>query len=371
MHMRRALPSLGAAVSFAWSSKRALAEESYWKPGFVPREPSPPHAPLNHFPGPDEKFAVSPLGYVMKMDSGWLYPPFPDMDSKLRSFRQGARLRGGPSGDIIVASYPKCGTTWTQQILLLLVSGGDKDLIKTWFQSEQAMSPWFEMSWKTAEQANSWNPPAGIGRRILKTHSSALESPWMGNVTPEGIPKGAKIVVPTRNPGDAAVSMYHHTKPKGHLGGFCYVGSMSHFISELFLKGNVESGCIWAWHATWHRAAESLPEDRILFISFEEMKADLPAAIRKIATFCDIPHDDKLVAKVAEASGFKSMKAQFEKQNEERRKKGLHVKEDHIRKGTAGGWTKEVTPEIANLIRETHDERLREVRLPVDFFAPL
>jgi len=167
--------------------------------------------------------------------------------------------------------------------------------------------------------------------------------------------------------------MYHHTNPKGHgsVGTFCYLGSMSHFISELFLKGNVESSCFWAWHATWYRAAQSLPEDRILFIAFEDMKADLPAAIRKIATFCEIPHDDELVAKVAEASGFNAMKEQFEKQNVERRKKGLRVKEDHIRKGTVGGWTREVTPEIASLICQTHEDRLREVGLPADFFAPL
>eukprot|EP00928_Gymnodinium_smaydae_P099829 TRINITY_DN9639_c0_g5_i1.p1 TRINITY_DN9639_c0_g5~~TRINITY_DN9639_c0_g5_i1.p1 ORF type:complete len:378 (-),score=57.47 TRINITY_DN9639_c0_g5_i1:124-1257(-) len=359
-----------AAGAVACRRKQTTRAESYWKQGFVPRDPCSPHAPMNHVPADGEKIAVSELGYVSVKDSGWLYPPF--VSSKgLRDLKEKHQLRGGAHGDIVVASYPKCGTTWTQQILLLLLVDGDKNKIRDWFEGENTPSPWIERNLQNAECANSWTPPLAFSRRILKTHASADTSPWMGGASVQGVPPGAKIVVPTRNPADAAVSMYWHVCPKGHSHpGFSYLGSMSHFVTELWLQGNVESGDFWAWHASWMRAQAHLPADCILFISFEEMKEDLPGAIRRIADFCNIPCDDALVQRVADASGFKAMRKQFEAEAAERIKSGKRVKVNHIREGSKGGWRTELSPSVGELVLETHARRSREEGLPTDFFAP-
>merc|ERR1712217_139421 len=238
------------------------------------------------------------------------------------------------------------------------------------FISDDTPSPWIEANFKNAEYGNAWQHK-DFARRVLKTHSSAQESPWVGGPSAEGIPPGAKVVVPTRNAGDAAVSMYWHTCPKGNVSqAFNYLGSMSHFVSDVWLEGNVESGDFWAWHASWLRAAEKLPADKVLFIAFEDMKADPAGSVRKIANFCSLPCDDALVDRVVAASSFGEMKKQFEKQNEDRRRKGLRIKEDHIREGSSGGWRKSLSPEVGALLLQTHARRSAEVRLPADFFGP-
>ena len=66
----------------------------------------------------------------------------------------------------------------------------------------------------------------------------------------------AKIVVVSRNPKDAAVSMLHHTR---NIPGFCFVGGWEQF-APLFLAGRVESGSIWEWHLGWWEAAAAHPE---------------------------------------------------------------------------------------------------------------
>merc|ERR1712073_90712 len=98
-----------------------------------------------------------------------------------------------------------------------------------------------------------------------------------------------------------------------------------------------------AWHASWWRAAQTLPKDRVLFIKYEDMKADLPAAVRKIAEFCELPHDESLIQRVAMHSGFGAMQEQFNQQIKEQEAKGLRVKIDHIREGSSGKWRKSLT----------------------------
>ncbi|HEY9182457.1 MAG TPA: sulfotransferase domain-containing protein, partial [Gammaproteobacteria bacterium] len=45
------------------------------------------------------------------------------MGFPVAGFDSGQRYRAA-AGDIFVASYPKCGTTWTQYIVYLLLNGG-------------------------------------------------------------------------------------------------------------------------------------------------------------------------------------------------------------------------------------------------------
>ena len=44
-------------------------------------------------------------------------------------------------GTIVIATYPKCGTTWMQQIVLTLLAGGDGSKVR----KPMEMSPWGEM----------------------------------------------------------------------------------------------------------------------------------------------------------------------------------------------------------------------------------
>ena len=49
-------------------------------------------------------------------------------------------------------------------------------------------------------------------------------------------------------------------------------------------------------------------EENILFLTFEEMKRDLPAVIRKVASFLDKKLSDTQVLQLADHLSFKKMK---------------------------------------------------------------
>ena len=195
----------------------------------------------------DHLFAASSEGWMLQCDDGGhLVTPFPNYVPAARELREKLTLRGGSQGechggDIIIATYPKCGTTWMQQVVMLILAHGEKDLV----ERPTTLAPWLELNHGMRKDMLSYEPPEawrkhGPGaRRVFKTHAVAGLAPWTGGASVDGIPKGAKVIVVTRNPKDAAVSYYHH----GHDTPFYrYTGDWAHFLHKLFLPGIIDFG---------------------------------------------------------------------------------------------------------------------------------
>jgi aryl sulfotransferase len=99
------------------------------------------------------------------------------------------------AGDIVVATSPKCGTTWMQRIVALLV-----------FQSPQVLplwqlSPWIERRFPEPIAAVMARLEAQQHRRFVKTHLPL-----------DGLPvlPGARWIHVARDGRDACLSYHHH-----------------------------------------------------------------------------------------------------------------------------------------------------------------
>lgn len=275
-------------------------------------------------------------GYLTNDVAGCPYPPFLKK-AAVDQLQKDFALR---DSDIVIATYPKCGTTWMQNILLALQFDGDKSKVRR----PMVQSPWIEViistGRRTLQQLMDWDgdtewSPAPE-RRVFKTHAPVELAPWKGGIN--GLGK-SKVVVVTRNPKDACVSLYHHARDLA--GVFDYRGDFQHFASELFLKGNAESGCFWAWHAGWQRAAEEHPSD-IIWISYEELKRDPLNTTRRLADFLGMPLSDDVVLKSVNASSFQQMKQVFAEEDKKVEARGQFVKKNHIRQGEMGSWVQDI-----------------------------
>jgi len=273
----------------------------------------------------------------LNLVNGVAHPPFVTQQ-RWDYLRANVQIR--PS-DVLVSTFPKCGTTWTEQMVLLLLGASLESLDpankNNYNPKTQVGKVWVERSIETipseehrGKQLMSPNDFSAIAApRILKTHSPAFMSLAMEDgdgkdPTSAGGRALCRIIYVTRNPRDAAVSAYYHAV-NPHKCGWPFDAWV-----RCWLSGSFEHGSWYDHVRGWYAAYQANPE-HILWVHFEEMKADPEAAARKIARFIGISEDkvDAAVVRAVTGSSFTRMKAQAENNG---------AKVGHLRNGRVGDW---------------------------------
>lgn len=200
-------------------------------------------------------------------------------------WQRGLRYKPNPT-DVFIVTPPKCGTTWMQQIVHGLRTRGSME-----FDEITQVIPWINMAHDCGIDIDA---PQVASPRVFKTHSTLKESP-----------KGGKYIVVLRNPHDALISHYHFFE-----GFFFEKGTidLETFSREYYIPGQMIFRHILA---LWGRHNDK----DVLALCYENMKADLPKTVERVAEFTGIALDDELKEIVIRQSDIKFMQAhedQFE-----------------------------------------------------------
>lgn len=190
---------------------------------------------------------------------------------------QGMALKLRPT-DLVITPFGKSGTTWTQQIVHTLRTGGDMD-----FDDISRVIPWIEMS-----------PSLGLD---LDAEQRAAPRAFKSHLTADDVPKGGRYINVMRAPGDVLVSNFKFME-----GWFFETGSIGieEYARETFLKSRGYFAHLKSW---WTRRND---ED-VLFLAYEKMLKDSRGTITRIAEFAGIPLDASLLAKAEEHSSIEFM----------------------------------------------------------------
>jgi hypothetical protein len=94
--------------------------------------------------------------------------------------------------DIMVATFPKCGTTWMQQIVHGLRTRGSMD-----FEEISLVVPWIDIAALMGIDIDI-DTPQVAEPRAFKTHLA-----W------DEVPKGCRYIYVVRDPADTLLSFYH------------------------------------------------------------------------------------------------------------------------------------------------------------------
>ncbi|XP_069549204.1 sulfotransferase family 2, cytosolic sulfotransferase 3 isoform X2 [Brachyistius frenatus] len=190
--------------------------------------------------------------------------------------------------DVFAVTYPKSGTIWMQEILPLVLNGGDLTPVHTIPNWDRV--PWLEEK-RLMEVVDKLVSP-----RALVTHFPFNLMP------PSFCTSKAKVIYVMRNPKDLMVSSYYFHQMASFLED---PGTFDEFMDK-FLEGKVLFGK-WTDHVKSWKHSEL--GDRITYITYEEMVQDLPAALRHISDFLGRNLSEEVIQKIAEHCSFKTMKA--------------------------------------------------------------
>jgi len=224
------------------------------------------------------------------------------------------------NSDVFICTYVKSGTTWCQQIVHLLRNNGELG------NSSYAESiPWLEAA--TSPILSQWEATGHTVESLMNTESPRY---FKTHANLQDLPRGQanpKVIYVARNPKDVVVSLLHHALDKPC---FNFNGNFSKML-HYFMEGKCENGSWFKHVLDWYK--ESLVNNNVLFLKYEDMTADPVAHIRKIAKFLDLDCSPEVIQKVAEKSSLKFMKEKAV--NKEMSKAGIT---SHFRQGGAGGW---------------------------------
>ncbi|KAM9313896.1 sulfotransferase 2A1-like [Pholidichthys leucotaenia] len=245
--------------------------------------------------------------------------------------------------DILIVTYPKSGTTWTQEIVPLIMSGGDPKSVETVPSWERA--PWLETEEPIKLKIDERPSP-----RILATHFHYYMMPAsFFAVRP-------KVIYVMRNPKDVFTSSVHFHEMASFL---VSPSPQSEFLHK-FLHGKVFYGS-WFDHVKGWLNAED--KEKIMHISYEEMFRDLRDSVGQIAQFLEKPLDAAVVEKIADRCLFKNMKknnmSNFSMMPSE---KMDQTKSQFLRKGITGDWKNQLTVAEAEYFDAVYQEKMKDVK---------
>ncbi|CAN8009840.1 unnamed protein product [Ixodes pacificus] len=163
-------------------------------------------------------------------------------------------------GDIVLVTYAKGGSHWTQRIIQLLLDRGDGASTYSDFVRRTPV-----LEYHGAAVVDDMPPP-----RFFRTHLQLLRHNFNDK---------AKYVYVARNPWDTCVSLYHYTRrlPKHQFED----GAFDDFF-EAFVTGELGYGEYFD-HVLHGYARKDDPN--VFFSTYEELKADAPGMVLKLAYF--------------------------------------------------------------------------------------
>ena len=238
-------------------------------------------------------------------------PPLREVRSRIFDSARWAYYQPRPD-DIIIATFPKCGTTWMQRIVSMLLAGGAAPA--------PVGGPWFDFRLRGPVEPILEEAEAIVGRRHLKSHLPYDSLPvW----------EGVKFIHVARDGRDSAMSWHNHvrgyTPATNEIIDQVSLGDpkfgdrappMPEDPAESFRQWLVDGGAqgdpgasYWDFERSYWAARR---DANMLLVHYNDLKADLAGEIARIAGYLEITPPAPVMDQIVAAAGFEAMRAQGE-----------------------------------------------------------
>ncbi|KAF5892119.1 sulfotransferase 1C1-like [Clarias magur] len=252
--------------------------------------------------------------------------------------------------DLLIATYPKAGTTWVQEIVDLLLHSGDAEICRR--APTPVRIPFLEITSphpvpSGLDFIKAMKPP-----RFIKTHLPI-------QLVPEGFWENkCKVIYVARNAKDNMVSYYHFdqmnlTQPDP--------GPWEEYVQK-FMKGTLSWG---SWYDHVKGYWKEREKRNILYLFYEDMKENPRREILRIMQYLDLSLSDDIIDKIINLTSFQVMKDNPMANYSTIPKEVFDFSiSPFMRKGEVGDWTNHFTPTQSQMFDEDYARQMADMNIP-------
>ncbi|MEM8577817.1 MAG: sulfotransferase domain-containing protein [Pseudomonadota bacterium] len=253
--------------------------------------------------------------------------------------------------DVLVVNPPKCGTTWMQTIVALLLSGDPE--VETQVATRM---PWVDIRLRDLDEVAA-RLAAMTHRRSFKSHTPL-----------DGVPvqDGTLYLCVFRHPLDAHLSMRRHLAnlPEAMRGDWRPEDDASGLTFTRFLSGSADGpdcDSMPLAHIVQHYRAARAEAHRpnVSLFHYADMCRDLPGAMARVARLLGMTNPPALMAALTGAAGFEHMRANAARYAPGGGQGFYRSDEAFFDSGSSGKWHTELSPEDVAAY-----DRIMEAALP-------
>lgn len=212
-------------------------------------------------------------------------------------------------GDVVIGTYPKCGTTWTQRIVSLLI-----------FQSPEpkpmSLSPWIDERFIGVPAETQARIEAQTHRRYLKSHLPFDALPHHAQV---------KYIHTARDGLDAMMSWHNHQTKYKRMELLDRAGLADETVARAYprpsenprdffhdwmgLNGvdRINEASVESFFDTERTYWAARAQPNMLLVHYNDLTANLDAEMRRIASFLEIETPPALWPELVHAATFDQM----------------------------------------------------------------
>ncbi|XP_028290078.1 cytosolic sulfotransferase 3-like isoform X1 [Gouania willdenowi] len=251
--------------------------------------------------------------------------------------------------DILIATYPKAGTTWVSYILDLLYFGQNSPERQTSVPIYERV-PFLELAIPIMDSGTDLADRLPTSPRLIKTHLPVQFVPksfWEQN---------CKIIYVARNPKDTVVSYFHFERMAMNLPE---PGDWSSYVQR-FMQGKVVFGSWYEHVNNWWQKKDTYTKLHYMF--YEDLVEDTGREIDKLCSFLGLSPSVEEKRTISGGVQFDKMKINKMTNYSTFKDMDFNIS-PFMRKGKVGDWKNHFTEAQRKEFDEDYEKKIKDPTL--------